>query len=50
MLSLRHILNFLVEFNLKIPEFKVGGHAKILKYNNMLSRGYKSNWTKCFVI
>ena len=29
---------------IKDPKFKVGGHVRILKYQNIFAKGYTPNW------
>ena len=34
------------DFNKKDPEFKVGEHVRILKYENIFAKGYAPNWSE----
>ena len=34
----------------KDPEFKVGDHARISKYNKIFAKGYAPNWSEDFVV
>ena len=38
------------EDNDKNPKFKVGVHGRILKYNNILAKGYTPNWSEEFFV
>ena len=44
-------IDFKREVNDKDPKFKVGDHVRILKYKNILAKGYTPNWfEEVFVI
>ena len=39
-------IDFKKESNDKNPRFKVGGHVRISKYNNVFAKGYMPNWSE----
>ena len=39
-------IDFKKEVNNKDPKFKVGDHARISKYKNILATGYTPNWSE----